>query len=139
MKVMVAGYYDPLHDGHLDHIQKAAKLGDYLVIVTHTDRCTEMVKGLRFTSADFRRFILRGILKEIGIKGEVIVSNDIDMGRTLKIVHPDIFAKGGDRNQGNTPKYEIDMCNEIGCKIIYGVGKLLNSSSNIKKKLRDIG
>ena len=36
MKVMIAGKFDPLHDGHLDHILKAGKLG-MLIIVTHPD------------------------------------------------------------------------------------------------------
>jgi cytidyltransferase-like protein len=37
MKIAIAGKFDPVHEGHIDHIVKAAKLGDYLYIITHTD------------------------------------------------------------------------------------------------------
>jgi cytidyltransferase-like protein len=42
--VMVAGKFDPLHEGHIDHIRKAAKLGKLLVI-THTDEVIKKLKG----------------------------------------------------------------------------------------------
>ena len=35
--VAVAGKFDPLHRGHIDHIKKAKKLGDKLVVITHPD------------------------------------------------------------------------------------------------------
>ena len=137
MKVLVAGYFDPLHEGHLDHILKAAKLGDYLVIATHTDRCTEKVKG-RYTIVSFRRFVLEAIIRYIGCAGEVIVTDDETMARTIREQKPDIFAKGGDRKISNMPEDELDACKEVGCEIVYGVGDLLNSSSRIKATINEV-
>ena len=31
--VIVSGYFNPLHGGHLDMIEAAAKMGDYLIVV----------------------------------------------------------------------------------------------------------
>ena len=35
--VIVSGFFNPLHGGHLDVIQAAAKLGDRLVVIVNND------------------------------------------------------------------------------------------------------
>lgn len=133
--VLIAGYFDPLHDGHLNHILKAAKLGDFLYIVTHTDSCTERIKKSRYTTLTFRHFILRAILKELSIPGRILVTDDSSVANMIGRFKPNIFAKGGDRQPENMPKSELETCEEVNCQIIYGIGDLLNSSSEIKAKL----
>ena len=68
---------------------------------------------------------------------EVVASIDKDgtVAETLRWLKPDIFAKGGDRTPANMPQNEIDVCQEIGCKIIYGVGDRLQSSSDLVRRL----
>jgi cytidyltransferase-like protein len=132
-RVLIAGYFDPLHEGHLDHIKKASQLGDYLIIVTHTDECTRKAKGNCLTTLEFREFMLRAIIGMLGTIGAVIISEHEDISKVIRDFRPDIFAKGGDRVPGNMPQAEIDACAEVGCQIVYGIGDLLNSSSHIKK------
>ena len=133
VKVMIAGKFDPLHDGHLDHIIKASALGDQLIVVTHTD---EVINKLRPCQVPLwaRMFTLKAVLNYIGIEYEVILALDSDgtVAKTLHKVRPDIFAKGGDRTESNMPQDELDVCAEIGCRIIYGVGDLLNASSKLQ-------
>jgi cytidyltransferase-like protein len=133
--VLIAGYFDPLHEGHLDHIEKAAHLGDYLIVVTHSDECTERVKTLRLTNEGFRRFVLDAVLNRLGIVGKVYLTDSEDVSNIIRKMRPNIFAKGGDRTESNMPQAEIEACEEVGCQIIYGVGDQLNSSSRIKKAL----
>lgn len=133
--VMIAGYFDPLHEGHLDHITKAAQLGDYLYIITHTDACTEREKKARYTTLEFREFMLRGILCMLGVIGNIIVTDRADISQIIRNYKPNIFAKGGDREPENMPEAEIKACAEVNCEIVYGIGDLLNSSSAIKAKL----
>ena len=33
--VVVSGYFDPIHVGHLEYIEKASKLGDHLIIIVN--------------------------------------------------------------------------------------------------------
>lgn len=134
-KVIVAGYFDPLHEGHLDHIIKAAALGDYLYIITHTDACTERVKGTHYTTLSFREFMLHAILSELKVKGAVIATEREDISDVIEMFSPQVFAKGGDRKPENMPVVEIEACEKVGCQIVYGVGDLLNSSSEIKTSL----
>ena len=134
-RVLIAGYFDPLHEGHLDHIVKAAGLGDRLIIVTHTDECIKRVKGMRFTTEGFRQFVLEAILGKLGVSGKVCIISSEDVSNVIRKMQPHIFAKGGDRIPGNMPQAEIEACEEVGCQIMYGIGDLLNSSSRIKKTL----
>jgi len=134
-KVIIAGYFDPLHEGHLDHITKAAALGDYLYIVTHTDACTERVKKDRYTTVEFREFVLNAILGALYTRGAVIVTEGEDISDVIEMFSPHIFAKGGDRKPDNMPIAEIRACERVGCQIVYGVGDLLNRSSEIKNRL----
>ncbi len=139
VRVAVAGGFDPLHIGHLRHFQKAKTLGDYLIVLVSNDEDMIRKKGYCFMPLEDRM----KILKELRCVDEVIatVDNDGTQAETLKLVKPDIFAKGGDRIHDNMPQNEIEACEEIGCKIVYGVGSQLRESSklveNLLRQVRD--
>jgi cytidyltransferase-like protein len=139
-KVAVAGGFDPLHVGHLRHLQLASKLGDYLIVLVRNNEDMVRKKGYCFMPLEDRMEILRGLR----CVDEVVPTIDKDgtMGETLKKVKPDIFAKGGDRTPENIPQNEVEACKEIGCEIIYGVGEQYSSSQKIIRetyeKLSDI-
>jgi cytidyltransferase-like protein len=130
--VLVCGKFDPLHQGHIEHIIKASKLG-FLLVVTHSDIVIAKQKGYCAIPFEYRKMILEGLLLKLNIKGVVILPYDTDgtVSETIRRVRPDILAKGGDRTPDNMPQSELDACNEVGCEIIYGVGETLNSSSRI--------
>ena len=148
MKVVaVAGNFDPLHDGHIEHIREASGLGDFLVIITHNDYSVEKFTKKRkcFVPLWARKAMLQGILFVYRIPGIVVVAETItgqekpwsgDCSRALKVTKPDVFAKGGDRTPGNMPQEELDVCRSIGCEVIYGVGKKINSSTEIVRGLK---
>lgn len=133
IRVAVAGKFDLLHEGHFDHILKAYRLGDFLYIITHPDDIICEVKGECQTPLYFRLLNLYGILAMLGGRGCVVVSVDRDgsSAKTLEMIKPNIFAKGGDRTPGNMPANEIESCGKIGCEIRYGIGDKLNSSSKL--------
>ena len=37
IKVAVSGYFNPLHVGHLEMIERAKKIGDYLIVIINND------------------------------------------------------------------------------------------------------
>ena len=41
--VTVSGYFDPLHVGHLEYLELAAKLGDKLVVIVNNDKLFSFV------------------------------------------------------------------------------------------------
>lgn len=124
IKVAVAGNFYPLHDGHIDHLEKASKLGDFLTVIIGNDEHLKRKGKPIHIPLDGRI----KILKAIRYVDEVIVATDTDgtVAETLREIKPDIFAKGGDRTLETMPQSEIETCNQIGCLIIFGVGERLH-------------
>lgn len=123
--ICVAGKFDPIHCGHLDHIRKAKALGDRLIAITHPDEILIKKKGYCLMPLADRV----EILESIRWVDEVVVSIDSDgtVAKTLEKVRQEtegelVFAKGGDRTSSTMPENEIETCERLGIKIIYGVG-----------------
>lgn len=116
--VAVSGGFDPLHVGHVKYFNEAKNLGNKLVVILNTDEWLQNKKGYVFMSFNERKEILEN-LRSVD---EVIkcIDRDNTVIKTLMILKPDIFAKGGDRTVENTPEQEI--CQKLGIKIVFGVG-----------------
>ena len=138
--VAVAGGFDPLNGrGHISHIQEAKKLGDRLVVILARDDQMAQKKGSAFyISYKDREMILR----EMRSVDEVVmnVDKDISCAETLKMVKPDVFAKGGDRGPDNLPESELEVCRELGIELVFNVGleKETSSQTLIRKKCDEL-
>ena len=130
---MVAGDFGKFHEGHKDHISKASKLADFIIIVTHTDESIRTRKHYTPDPLEKRIDALLGFLNEIKKCGCVVMSVDSDgtVAKTLEHYQPDIFAKGGDRTPDNMPQSELDICENLGIRIVYGMGDKLNESRKL--------
>lgn len=114
---MVSGGFDPVHIGHIEMIQEAARWGGVIVVV-NSDAWLLRKKGYVFMPYNERVNILGNI------KGVTLVSNVDDSDGTvceaIKRIRPDAFANGGDRKENNTP--EMDICDELGIQMLWGIG-----------------
>lgn len=124
---VVAGGWDPLRPGHTRHMKAARALCDYLIVIVSTDADMIRKKGFSFQPMEDRMELIR----DYPYVDEILASIDKDgtVAETLRMLKPDIFAKGGDRTPDNMPQNEIDACREIGCQIVYGVGDEKDGSS----------
>jgi len=133
MKVVAAsGGMDPLHFGHVQYLNLARSLGDKLVVIVNSDEFLIRKKGYAFMPLEERM----GILSALRCVDEVVACIDQDQSvcETLRMLKPNVFAKGGDRNVGNIP--EAAVCKELGIEIVDGLGAKIQSSSELVKKLR---
>jgi D-beta-D-heptose 7-phosphate kinase/D-beta-D-heptose 1-phosphate adenosyltransferase len=135
--VAVSGAFDPLHVGHIRYIREAAKLGDKLVVILNSDDFLMKKKGFVFWPFAERKEILQNI------KGvdQVIAAVDEDqtVRKTLELIKPDIFAKGGGRTGPETIP-ETDVCNGIGCKLVTNVGGgEIHSEREMSSKMKEFG
>lgn len=136
--VAVSGYFNPLHVGHLEMIQKARKLGDKLVAIINNDKQVALKGRVPFMpEADRLRIVqaLRDVDKVVLATDDYKFPNgEVPIIKTLAKVRPDIFAKGGDRlkSLGNIPEAEI--CQKLGIKIVDGLGKKIRASSDLIAK-----
>lgn len=126
--VAVSGYFNPLHVGHIEMIEKAKKLGDKLVAIVNNDYQVKIKGSVPFMSAADRVRIM-GALRDVD---EVFLAVDRDKSvcKSLKIINPDIFANGGDRkNINDVPEYPI--CEKMGIKMVDGLGRKIRASSKM--------
>ena len=128
--VAASGYFDPIHVGHIEYLEMAAKLGDRLVVIVNNDEQAVLKKGAPFMSAEDRL----KIVSSLRCVDEAILSIDADPSvcESLRAVQPDIFAKGGDRFVNEIP--EAAVCREMGAEIVDGLGMKIRSSSDYYSK-----
>lgn len=123
--VAASGYFNPLHKGHVEYLQKAKALGDKLIVIVNNDFQVKLKGSKEFMNEDERLQIVRSL----SCVDMAILSADIDptVCKTLWLVRPDIFAKGGDRYTYEIPESKI--CRELGIAIVDGLGAKIQSSS----------
>jgi cytidyltransferase-like protein len=134
--VATSMFFDPPHPGHVSCILESKKFGDVLVIIIDGDTRAANKKGKAFMPA-IDRADIADALKGVDY---VVIHEDPDAWHcadAIKIVRPDVFTKGGDRDEKNRNdpksglKWEADIIEGYGGRIEYGVGKdKVWSSSN---------
>ena len=125
--VAASGYFDPIHWGHVEYLQKAKALvpGARLVVIVNNDRQAALKKGRAFMPCVERIKIVRALAcVDAAIEA---ADEDRTVCRSLELVHPHIFAKGGDQNMGTIP--EAAICGKLGIRIVDGLGDKVQSSS----------
>ena len=133
--VCASGYFNPLHRGHISYLNEAKKLGDYLIVIVNNDFQIGLKGSKRFMDEKERCIIVNN-LKCVD---EVRLSVDMDetVCKSLELIKPNIFAKGGDRTIDNIPEREI--CEKIGIKMVFNVGEdKIQSSSNLLANQNDL-
>ena len=130
-KVIVAtgGGFDPLHEGHIRLFKEAKKLGDLLIVMLNSDEQLIKKKGKTFYLSENER---KEIIESIKYVDKVIIDpgKDITCEEALKLIKPDVLAKGGDRVSGSLPEVELVVCKKLGCNIVYNVGGAKVQSSS---------
>ena len=127
--VVASGYFDPLHKGHVEYLNLAKKLGTKLIVIVNNDKQAIIKKGKSYMDEKERMFIVSS-LKSVD---EVFLSIDQDstVCKSLELLKPNIFAKGGDRFSTEIP--ETPICKRNRIKIVDGLGEKIQSSRNILK------
>ena len=138
-QVIVSGYFNPLHGGHLDMIEEAAKMGDSLVVIVNNDKQQVLKKG-KIILDEANRLRLMRALKGVD---QVVLSIDEDptIIKTLELVasqHPGdqlIFANGGDRDSEKEIP-EAEVCRQYGIEMRFDAGEgKPDSSTRINQAL----
>ena len=130
--VIVSGYFNPIHKGHLELFEKTQEVGDFLIVIINSDLQRALKGSKEFMKEDERLRIIQSI-KGVGYSC-ISIDTDKTQKETLKMLthkFGDImelhFANGGDQNNYTIPEAEI--CNQLGIKLIDGLGDKIQSSS----------
>ena len=135
--IIVSGYFNPLHKGHLELFQKAKAAGDQLWVIVNSDLQREL-KGSKEFMDENERLI---IVSAIGIVDKALISIDKDKTQCATLggladkysnQYKLYFANGGDQN--NDTIAEVPVCKEKGIRLLEGLGEKIQSSSWLLKK-----
>lgn len=134
--IIVSGYFNPLHKGHLELFEKAKATGDQLWVIVNSDLQRELKCSKKFMDQEERLIIVSAI----GIVDKALISIDKDRTqiKTLSFLSNEFgtdfklyFANGGDQNNNSIP--EVSVIKEKGIELIEGLGDKIQSSSWLLK------
>ena len=135
--VIVSGYFNPLHKGHLELFEKAKAAGDQLWVIVNSDHQRELKGSKEFMDENERHIIISAIK----FVDKSIISIDKDKTQRVTLAHlannysKDFelyFANGGDQNNESIP--EVSVCKKKGIGLLEGLGNKIQSSSWLLKK-----
>lgn len=127
--VATSGGFDPIHPGHISNIIDSKKYGDTLVVIVNGDQFLTAKKGRPFQNLETRCLIVSGI---VGVDYVIPfeVEDDPTVVKALEVIKPNVFTKGGDRNQKTLPPDETKVCVDNDIKVVFGVGESKKWSSS---------
>ena len=137
--IIVSGYFNPVHKGHLELFNKAKEQGDELWVIVNSDLQRELKGSKEFMDEDERLLIVSS-LKMVNF-AMVSIDEDRTVSETLRALYVKAiahdpkyqiaFANGGDQNNDSIP--EARICQELGIYLIEGLGDKIQSSSWLLK------
>lgn len=131
--VLANGAFDLLHVGHVRYLRAAAKLGDTLVVAVNDDDSVRRLKG-----ADRPVFPLGERMELVAaLEGVdyVVAFGEDDVGEVIRLLKPDVHAKGTDYTAGTVPEREAVVA--YGGRVEICGDPKNHSTSSLLARLRD--
>ena len=136
--IIVSGYFNPIHKGHLEYFNNAKAIADQLFVIVNNDHQREL-KGSKEFQDENERMIIVSNIKAVD-KAILSIDSDRTVCATIKMIAEQFgsefelgFANGGDQNNDTIP--EKPICEQMNVALIDGLGDKIQSSSWLLKKL----
>ena len=135
--IIVSGYFNPIHKGHLEYFNNAKALADALFVIVNSD-AQRVLKGSKEFQKEAERLF---IVQNIKAVDTAIISIDKDrtVCASIRAIFETFggeyqlgFANGGDQDNNSIP--EAATCNELEIELIDGLGDKIQSSSWLLNK-----
>ena len=134
--IIVSGYFNPLHKGHIEYFLNAKKHGDKLFVIVNSDYQRKVKGSKEFMNEDERVFIINQL--KIVDKSFISIDRDRSVCETIKLIHNEYslkydlcFANGGDQTNDSIP--EKTICKKLNISLIDKLGSKIQSSSWLLK------
>ena len=135
--IIVSGYFNPIHKGHIEYFNNAKTLADKLFVIVNSDH-QRVLKGSKEFQQESERVFIVSNIKSVDY---TILSIDEDrtVCKTIEKIALDFgseyelsFANGGDQNNKTIP--ERTICNKMEITLVDGLGDKIQSSSWLLRK-----
>ena len=134
--IIVSGYFNPLHKGHIEYFLNAKKHGAKLFVIVNSDYQRKIKGSKEFMMEDERVFIINQL--KIVDKSFISIDKDRSVCETIKLIHNEYslkydlcFANGGDQTNDSIP--EKPICKKLNISLIDKLGSKIQSSSWLLK------
>ena len=134
--IIVSGYFNPIHKGHLECFNNAKELADELFVIVNSDLQRGLKGSKEFQKEAERLFIIQNI-KAVD-KAIISVDKDRTVCASIRTIFETYgaeydlgFANGGDQDNNSIP--EAPICKELHIQLIDGLGGKIQSSSWLLK------
>lgn len=135
--IIVSGYFNPIHKGHLEYFNNSKSLADELFVIVNSDLQRGLKGSKEFQKEEERLFIVQNI-KAVD-KAIISIDKDRTVCESIRFLYEQYgseyqlgFANGGDQNNNSIP--EAPICKELGIELIDGLGDKIQSSSWLLNK-----
>jgi len=92
--VFTNGCFDLIHTGHTRYLRKAKSFGDILIVGVNSDTSVRALKGdKRPVNSETDRMEVLACLEPVDF---IILFQELDPGRLISELQPDVLVKGGD-------------------------------------------
>ncbi len=136
--IIVSGYFNPIHKGHLEYFNNAKANADMLFVIVNNDH-QRMLKGSKEFQDENERMIIVSNIKAVD-KAILSIDTDRTVCKTIESIAGEFgnefdlgFANGGDQNNDTIPEREV--CDMMNVALIDGLGDKIQSSSWLLKKI----
>jgi len=135
--MIVSGYFNPIHKGHIEYFNNAKALADELFVIVNNDHQRALKGSKEFQKEQERVFIVSNI--ESVDHCVLSIDQDRTVCKTIEKIALDYgesydlsFANGGDQDNNSIP--EAPICEELNIQLIDGLGDKIQSSSWLLNK-----
>jgi cytidyltransferase-like protein len=137
--VIASGYFNPIHKGHIEYLNRSKEIGDFLFVIVNNDYQRLMKGSKEFMNEDERLLVVRNI-KSVDEAMVSIDENSRLVEKSVEFIYNQmhskfdkiIFSNGGDQTQHTIG--ERDICEKLGIEMVFGLGDKIQSSSWLLKQ-----
>jgi cytidyltransferase-like protein len=135
--VIVSGYFNPIHKGHIEYFQNAKENGHKLFVIVNNDFQRSLKGSKEFQDERERVFIVESM--RLVDKCFLSIDKDRTVVNSIRMIfnqygneYQFAFGNGGDQNNDIIP--EKPICEELGIELIDNLGSKIQSSSWLLNK-----
>lgn len=136
--VIASGYFNPIHKGHIEYLNRSKAIGDFLFVIVNNDYQRLMKGSKEFMNEDERLLVVRN-MKAVDEAMISIDENSRLVEKSIEFIYNQmgskfdriIFSNGGDQTANTIGEKEI--CEKLGIELVFELGDKIQSSSWLLK------